>query len=132
MKCIDTDLLVAILRGKDREAKKKMDELDLEGRQATTTINAFELFYGAHTMSKADKSPVEKTIALLGRMDIFPLDLNSSYKAGELLASLAKNGKVIDFRDALIGGISLVNNMTLVTRNKDHFSRIKDLKVEDW
>ena len=51
MKCLDTDFLVAILRAKS-DAESKMESLDAEGDNATTTINAFELFYGAHKSTK--------------------------------------------------------------------------------
>lgn len=48
MKCLDTDLLVAILRG-EREAQEKVLELDAgEVRNSTTAINSFEIFYGAY------------------------------------------------------------------------------------
>ena len=66
--------------------------------------------------------------ALMGRLDILPLDYISSDKAGELLADLADDGKTIDFRDALIAGISITNNLSLVPRNKE----IKSLKLEQW
>lgn len=130
LRCIDTDFLVAVLRGK-KEAQNRMTELDREGRQATTSVSAFELFYGAHK-SEESKNNLGMTNALLGRMDILPLDLDSSDKAGKILTDLAKEGGVIDFRDALIAGISLSNSLTVMTRNKDHFSRIKGLKVESW
>ena len=87
MICLDTDFLVAILRGK-KEAQSRMEELDLEGRQATTSLSAFELFYGAYK-SEEKKNNLEKTNALLGRMNILSLDLSSSDKAGEILANLA-------------------------------------------
>ncbi|MDG7000350.1 MAG: type II toxin-antitoxin system VapC family toxin, partial [Nitrososphaerota archaeon] len=61
-----------------------------------------------------------------------PLDVSSSDKAGKILADLAKEGGLIDFRDALIAGISVANSLLIMTRNKDHFSRIKGLKVESW
>lgn len=131
MKCLDTDLLVAILRGKDKDAGEKMAELDEEGRQATTSINAFELFFGAYKSSNREIN-LEKTRSLLGRMEILPLDLISSDRAGELLADLTENGKTIDFRDALIAGISITNNLSFVTRNKEHFSRVKGLKLDLW
>ncbi|MDH2900876.1 MAG: type II toxin-antitoxin system VapC family toxin [archaeon] len=131
MKCLDTDLLVAILRGKDKDAEEKMKQLDQEGRHGTTTLNAFELFYGAYRSESRAKN-LDKMKALMGRLDILPLDYNSSDKAGELLADLADDGKTIDFRDALIAGISITNNLSLVTRNKEHFSRIKGLKLEQW
>ena len=57
MKCLDTDFLVAILRGKD-DAKSKMESLDAEGHNATTTINAFELFYGAYKSTNKINSEI--------------------------------------------------------------------------
>lgn len=53
LNCLDTDLLVAILRGK-QEAVKAVQELDQEGKTATTAINAFELYYGANKSQNKD------------------------------------------------------------------------------
>lgn len=130
MKCVDTNLLVDILRGKD-DAEKKMEQLDSEGRQATTVLNSFELFYGAFKSPERERRVKEANI-LLRRMDILPLDFESSKKAGEILADLSLAGESIEFRDALIAGISITNGMVLVTRNKQHFSRIPTLEVESW
>ncbi len=130
MKCVDTDLLIGVLRGKG-DAEKKMRELDEEGRQATTSVNAFELFFGA-CKSREKGINVQATMSLLDRFDVLSLDLESSQKAGEVLAALAAAGEVIDFRDALIGGIALVNSLSLVTRNKEHFARVNGLKLEQW
>lgn len=131
MKCLDTNLLVAILRGK-HDAKKKMEDLDREGRQATTTVNSFELFYGAYKSSENRESNVEKVSTLLGRLDILTLDYESSSIAGKILAELSTSGIAIDFRDALIAGISMARGMPLVTRDKEHFSRIRGLRLVEW
>lgn len=130
MKCVDTDFLVAVLRGR-KEAEHRLKELDAEGRQATTSVNAFELFYGA-CRSRDRLNNIEKTKALLGRMDILELDLSASEKAGEILAALAEEGSPIDFRDVMIAGISVVNGLPVMTRNSGHFSRIKGLKLQNW
>jgi tRNA(fMet)-specific endonuclease VapC len=130
VKCLDTDFLVAILRGKEM-AERKMVELDREGRHSTTAVNAFELFYGAY---KSNQRPinVEKTRALLERVDILPFELDSSEQAGEILAELSARGDSIDFRDAMIAGIARTNGLSLVTRNKEHFARVMELKIEPW
>lgn len=130
MKCLDTDLLVAILRGK-KEAYDKATELDTEGKEATTSINAFELFIGANK-SKRKTENVEDTMKLLGRLEVIPLDFSSSRKAAEIAAKLMEKGEAIDFRDAMIGGIALEKDLTIVTRNKSHFARINGLKIETW
>ncbi len=130
VKCLDTDFLVAVLRGRE-DAQNKMSEIDLEGRQATTSVTAFELFFGAFK-SAEKRNNVEKTKVLLERLDVLPFDLKSSEIAGEALARLKELGETIDFRDAMIAGIARVNGLTLVTRNKEHFSRVKDLRIEIW
>ncbi len=130
MKCLDTDLLVAILRGEPK-AQGKMKELDNEERPSTTSVNAFELFYGAHLSKKIDEN-VQETRRLLGRLNLFSFDLSSSEKAGEIVAGLESKGRIVEYRDVMIASIALTNGLTLVTRNKEHFSRINGLGVEPW
>ncbi len=38
----------------------------------------------------------------------------------------------IDYRDAMIAAVAVVNNLTLVTRNIAHFCRVKELKLQPW
>jgi tRNA(fMet)-specific endonuclease VapC len=130
VKCLDTDFLVAILRGQEI-AQRKMVEMDREGRHSTTAISAFELFYGSHK-SNQRLTNVEKTKVLLERVDVLPFESGSSERAGEILAALSACGDSIDFRDAMIAGIATANGLTLVTRNKEHFARVKELEIELW
>ncbi len=130
MKCLDSDLLIAILRGK-KEAQAIMDELDAEGPSATTAVTAYELFYGANR-SKRREDNTKEAAKLLERLTVFPLDLPCSRKAAEISTRLAVKGEAIDFRDAMIAAIALENGLTLVTRNKAHFERIQKLQMEEW
>ena len=127
MKCLDTNILVDILRSK-READRVVQELDREGRNATTAVNSLELFYGAnHSSNKA--ANLEKVRFLLERLDVLPLTLKASELAGVLMADLAQKGEIIEYRDAMIAGIVLELGMTLVTNNKKHFATIPGLKI---
>jgi predicted nucleic acid-binding protein len=130
MRCLDTDLLVAILRGKEG-AWKKVAELDEEEKGATTSINAFELFFGADKSARKNEN-LKETSKLLERLTVFPLDFLSSQKAAEISARLMDKGEIIDFRDAMTAAIAIENDLTLVTRNNFHFKRITDLKLELW
>lgn len=130
MKCLDTDLLIAILRGKE-EARKKVTDIDEESKGATTSINAFEIFFGANKSARRNEN-VKEASKLLERLIIFPLDLSSSRTAGEISAKLLAKGVTIDYRDAMIAAIAIENDLTLVTRNTSHFNRIKNLKTETW
>ena len=53
-------------------------------------------------------------------------------KAAEIYADLRAAGQLIEDADILIAAIALVNNLTLVTNNTSHFSRIAGLQLEDW
>ncbi len=130
MKCLDSDFLVAILRN-EPAAKGKASELEAEGRNATTAVNAFEVLYGAYRSAKREKN-VEEATKLLARLEILPLDFEASDQAGRIAADLLLRGMHIDFRDVLIAGIATSASMKLVTRNEKHFSRINALKLEAW
>jgi predicted nucleic acid-binding protein len=130
MKCLDTDLLIAILRGK-KDSYHAVIELDEEAKEATTAINAFELFFGAYK-SERKKENIEEAKKLLERLEVIPMDTSAAERAGEISANLLARGEPIDFRDAMIAGLALEKGLTIVTRNKAHFNRIKDLEVQTW
>ena len=130
MRCLDTDLLISILRGKE-EARKTVAELDEEAKGATTSINAFEIFFGANKSERKNEN-VREAAKLFERLMVLPLDLSSSQRAAQISATLAVSGEAIDYRDAMIAAITMENNLTLVTRNKAHFKRVKGLKIEEW
>lgn len=50
----------------------------------------------------------------------------------EIRALLEQSGKKIDDFDLLIGVTALQNDMTVITHNTQHFSRIPSLKFADW
>ena len=130
VKCLDSDFLVAVLRG-DPQAKRRLEQLDAEGRHSTTSVTSFELFYGAHRSRERVKN-VEEVERLLERLDVLPFDRKSSERAGEELAALAAKGRAVEFRDAMIAAVAISNGLHLVTRNPDRFSRFKGLEVEGW
>ena len=130
MKCLDTDLLVGILRGKN-DAKEKIEQFASEGKQATTAINAFELFYGAYISLRAQEN-LKAARILLSRLHVLPLGITSAETAGKLVAHLEKKGTMLDLKDAMIAALASDNGLTLVTRNRKDFSRVPGLVVEEW
>ncbi len=125
---MDTDFLVAVLRG-DRSAIPTIEELDREKIRFTTAINAFELYAGAYyTGEKA----VEEARNLLSKFHIINFDTTCAEKAGEIFATLKKRGTPLDVRDVMIAAVASTYDLTLITRNVKHFSRIEGLKVKKW
>lgn len=50
----------------------------------------------------------------------------------EQRSNVEVNRRMIDPEDAMIAGIALINDESVLTRNVEHFSRIRDLKIETY
>ncbi|MBN2251502.1 MAG: type II toxin-antitoxin system VapC family toxin [Candidatus Altiarchaeota archaeon] len=130
MPCLDTNILVGLLRG-DPDAGAKIQSLEDKGLRITTTvINACELYRGAQRSSKAEEN-LEVLEELLRNIEMLDLNLKAAKTAASILEEQKAGGKTVNEMDALIAAIALTNNETLVTRDKD-FKRIKELRMEIW
>jgi len=126
-KCLDTDILIDFLRGKER-AVKYVESMSKRIRLVTTVINAFELYYGAYKY----KRDTEKLNEFLKSMEILPFTIIEAKKAAEIEANLESQGEVVGLKDVLISSIAISNNCTIVTGNVKHFNKIQGVKVESW
>ncbi len=63
---------------------------------------------------------------------VFSLNESSARRAGSLAATLDLVGKTLAPPDVLIAGIALEHNLTLVTNNTSHFSRVSELRIVSW
>jgi tRNA(fMet)-specific endonuclease VapC len=127
--CLDSGLLIGILRGDDKAVAAAARLDDADGELATTTINAHEILYGAHRSGRPHN--VEEAETLLGRLVVLPLDQQSAGHAARLMADLMAKGSAVDLRDVLISSIALTRHCTLVTRNNRDFSKVKGLRVDE-
>ena len=127
--CLDTDFLVNFLTNKKEEVDF-VRENEASADFATTYLNLFELYYGAYR-SKDSQNKLGIIPPLLSRINVLNLSDESVEKAGEIQAKLRQKGKMIKFRDLLIGTIALVNGYSIKTKNIKHFERIEGLTVSD-
>ncbi len=123
---LDSDILIDFLRG-DRETVKTIRWLEEEHELATTSINIFELYYGAYRTAR--QKNVEAVDELASRLEVSNLTEKSAKISARVIVELQFAGKVIDLRDALIAGVVIENNAVLFTRNVKHFRRVKELKL---
>ena len=121
---VDTDVLIDSLNGKDPSSERVSREIR-NGSLATTTITVFELSSGAKTGHALDS--VKK---LLGALQILPLDHESSAMAAAIRRDLEAQGNAIGMADYLIAGICRARSLPLLTRNRSHFERVTDLRIE--
>ena len=119
----DSDVLIDALRGHEPARSRVALEIS-GGGLSTTTISAFELLSGARTPSEHGKVD-----ALLSALNLLQFDEEASRAAAEVYRNLARRGKPIGTADSLIAGICLANNAILLTKNRAHFERVKNLRL---
>ncbi len=125
---IDTDILIDLLRNK-KEAVAFIATFEEKKIVLTTTvINAFELHYGAHKSTQTQKN-LQATKKLLSRLEVLSLTSRSAQMAGHIYAQLEAKGQTIGLRDTIIGAIALTRNLSVATRNTEHFKKITGLKI---
>jgi tRNA(fMet)-specific endonuclease VapC len=89
-----------------------------------------ELRYGA--AKKASSRLIAQLEAVLGAVEVLPLESPVDTIYGEERARLERAGHLISANDLLIGAQALALGHTLVTDDEREFSRITDLRIENW
>jgi tRNA(fMet)-specific endonuclease VapC len=90
-----------------------------------------ELYFGA-AQSKNPVKAREKQDAFLSRFVSLPFDDAAADAYGTLRATLTRKGELIGPNDLLIASIAVVRHLCLVTNNVAEFSRVPNLRIEDW
>src|ERR1700693_554130 len=96
----------------------------------TSIIVAAELRYG--TTKKASPRLSAQVEAVLGAIDILPLDSPADEIYGSIRTQLELAGTSIGGNDLLIAAHAMALDHTLVTDNDKEFARIDGLRVENW
>jgi tRNA(fMet)-specific endonuclease VapC len=92
-----------------------------------------ELYYGAHKSPPAFQTiNLALLAAFCPRFACLPFDEAAAQVCGRVRADLIGRGVPIGPNDVQIAAIALLHNLTVVTHNTKHFSRIPGLLFEDW
>jgi tRNA(fMet)-specific endonuclease VapC len=127
---LDTDILVALLKGK-RDANEAMQSFQEKGNEAATTIiNAYELLKGAYISSKP-KDNLAEVQELLSNIHVLDLTLQACEEASAIYQDLKRVGTLIGEFDVLIAAIARTYDETIMTRD-EHFTFIRGTKVTEW
>jgi tRNA(fMet)-specific endonuclease VapC len=126
---LDTNILSDLVR---RPHGVIADRIQQIGDQAvcTSIIVTAELRYGAAKKASARLSAQLESI--LAAIDILAFEPPADRTYGVLRASLEKSGQVIGGNDLLIAAQAVSLGHTLVTDNEREFSRINQLRFENW
>ena len=96
-----------------------------------SSVTVFELEYGAAKSNWGEKTR-QKMRMFLAPFSILDFDSGDAMAAGKIRGYLAKSGNIIGPYDVQIAGQAISRNLILVTHNASEFSRIPNLRIEDW
>lgn len=127
---LDTNTCIRYLNGRAISVLRRLQALPPEDVAVCSIVKA-ELFYGAMRSNNPTQSLAQQQ-DFLNRFVSFPFDDQSALIYAHIRAQLASLGTPIGSNDLLIASIALANNLILVTHNTREFSRVEELRLEDW
>ena len=126
---LDTNILSDLVRNPRGRIFDRIKEVK-EQNICTSIVVAAELRYGA--AKKASLRLTTQLEAILQAIDVLAFEQPADTVYGELRTRLERAGQSIGANDLLIAAHALALDCTMVTDNAREFSRVKDLRVENW
>ncbi|HAL48298.1 MAG: type II toxin-antitoxin system VapC family toxin [SAR202 cluster bacterium] len=132
MYLFDTDTLSQIMRR--NPPRRLLARLDLTPReyQFTSAINVGELLFGAYRSPNRNAFLQQVESLIFPSFEVLPFELRAADVYARVRATLEREGRPLADADLRIAAVAIVNDLTLVTGNVRHFTRIPDLRIENW
>jgi tRNA(fMet)-specific endonuclease VapC len=126
---LDTNIVSDLVRNPQGKVAEQILKVG-ESKVCTSIIVAAELRYGAE--KKQSPRLCGQLEAILGALEILPFAKPADVSYGSIRVQLERAGKPIGANDLLIAAQALTLGHTVVTDNEKEFSRVKQLRVENW
>lgn len=126
---LDTNILSDLVR---HPRGRISDRISQVGEEAvcTSIVVAAELRYGS---AKKNSSRLTAHLdAVLGAIEVLALEAPVDAVYGMIRALLEQTGQPIGANDLLIAAHALALGLIVVTDNEREFSRVDDLRIENW
>ena len=118
---IDTSVIITFLRSKEK-SKTSFWKLINEYECCVSSITVFELYAGA-----IDKTKVNDINKILNFLRVIEFSNETAELASNIYKELRSKNKLIEFRDIFIAATAIQENISISTKNKKHFQRIRNL-----
>ena len=127
---LDTNVCINYLRGKSQSIADRLIKIPAANRIIPSIVKA-ELYHGAYKSTRPEEN-IKKVSDFLKLNSSLVFDDSAAQIFGRIRANLERKGITIGPYDLQIAAISIAHDCTLVTHNTNEFSRLDELKIEDW
>ena len=125
---LDSDVTIDFFKNKEH-AHKLFQNIAKERKFISVVVYA-ELLVGAEKSINPRKGLLEVLrFVRENKVKLLPVTRRVAEKYVEVRVDLEKRGQKLPGLDLLIAATALTRNLVLVTGNKKHFQRIKNLKI---
>ena len=127
---LDTNICIYSIKHKPEKVFQKLQEVEPED-VCVSSVTYAELVHGVEKSSAVEKNRLALSM-LLANIEILDFNVDAADCYGKIRADLEKKGTPIGPLDMMIAGHAQSRGYTVVTNNEKEFSRVSNLKIENW
>lgn len=127
---LDTDTVIFWLKERYPQINQKIETLEPD-RLFVSTVTVAELYFGAYNSFRIEEN-VGLIDELISEFQVVSLGTDAGRFFGRKKAELKRKGEILPDSDLFIATIAVSNDLVLVSNNERHFSRIEELRLENW
>ena len=127
---LDTDTCIYIKNHRPPHVIERFSHLQ-DGEVVMSLVTFGELLNGALKSNQSDIA-LKKINQLAVVLPVQDMSADVARKYGRIRRSLEKRGQIIGANDLWIAAHALTLDLTLITNNTKEFSRVDDLRIENW
>ncbi len=127
---LDTNTCIRYLNQRSQAIINRLNAISDSEIVICSVVKA-ELYLGAMKSQIPERTMIKQRV-FAERFHSFPFDDNPALVYAKIRAILEQSGTPIGSNDMMIASIAIANGLILVTHNTREFSRVGDLKIEDW
>ena len=127
---LDTHICIYAIKHKPEKVIQKLRETDPDDI-CVSSVTYAELVHGVEKSAAVEKNRLALSM-LLANIEIKDFGVDAANCYGKIRAALERKGTPIGLLDMMIAGHAQSLELTVVTNNMKEFSRVNNLKIENW
>ena len=129
---LDTNTCIAVINRRTASVRTRLLRAAENGQVIMIpSVVAFELWFGAANSGRVEAN-TQALLYFLEDFEVLPFDREDARIAGAIRFELKRTGKPIGTYDVLIAAQTVRHDALLVTADVREFSRVPDLRWENW
>jgi tRNA(fMet)-specific endonuclease VapC len=124
---LDTNVIIALFA----RQQTVLDRLAAADAVFVPVVALGELYYGARKSGRVEQN-LERIDEFAAAATLLDCNQATAQRYGDIKNGLRAKGHPIPENDIWIGAVGMQHDLTVATRDDDHFSQIAGLRLEVW